>query len=920
MAKKLQQYYIYKFDTDRLKNENYDIVITLNQARKNGEVVSIGDSQMLRSLRKIKKIDVDYHKELIELFDEKKKLKSKMANHADSQRLYMIESRIDSILFVPEIVSIVIKNIQHYEQIIENGLFVNNKHFVRLMCSAGQARRNNVLFIDAEYEKQLKKILNNGRNEEVEITPAKFNAYFALASSSALPVSTPYFCVIPDYEITRKENVEFITEMEDGDDLVDACEKEIQFNIFDGQGIISPRMAKQWAEDLGLDYIPACFVIRSNFIKGMVAVIDFMKFSDEIGKHIIKDIYGNDVNVRDMDVILTASQFKLWNSFDSLSGYNQHCKDNELEWSVTRSSPKEENTHTFLNYQFIQALDLKDEQIEGLCSKTIEYFNNVMKNELDYTLLYLLGTNANKEYDANIFDKINDNVTKAIILNNQLIDDPYIQSYIAKSLNKKIRESYIGNLLVEGFYTFMVSDPYAFMEYMFGMEVHGLLGRNEHYNKYWTRKGFDTIAGMRSPLTWRSEVDVLHLKDSPKIHEWYSYLTSCCVFNIHGMDMALLGGADTDGDIICLTNQKEIVESATGGLPVMYETRKAPKSKIDESTLYKSDIKGFNTKVGFLTNCSTTMYAMLPLFSEESKEYQELVRRLKQCRKEQGAIIDSTKGLVIKPIPSHWTNWKKIEEGMSAEEIEKHNFRNSILVDKRPMFMRYLYPEYNKKYQQHYYNYNLYCVATFGIELEEMILKGNFSQEEKEFLDKYYKYSPLLNSNCTMNKISSYMQNKVKEIKHTAVFNKNHDLEDNIRMLKSPSLEIDKSRLDSLYRIYKKYKRGKRNFGEIKDDDGDTRFKTIEQYNKSIRQESFLISSDICELASLAVIICYELHPSDNKAFAWNIFGEGIVENVLQNRQEKIQVPFLDKNGDIKYLGNAYSRMDVNITNVYNFL
>ena len=115
-----------------------------------------------------------------------------------------------------------------------------------------------------------------------------------------------------------------------------------------------------------------------------------------------------------------------------------------------------------------------------------------------------------------------------------------------------------------------------------------------------------------------------------------------------------------DGDIICLTDQKDIINGAYGGLPIMYETKKAPECNIVESELYKADMNGFNTKVGFLTNLSTTMYAMLPMFEENSKEYNEIIRRLKQCRKEQGAIIDATTGLVIRSIPSHWTNWSKI--------------------------------------------------------------------------------------------------------------------------------------------------------------------------------------------------------------------------------------------------------------------
>jgi hypothetical protein len=411
------------------------------------------------------------------------------------------------------------------------------------MCSAGQARRNNVLLVDSNVEIQLKNILNNGR-ADIEITPAKFNAYFALASSTALRVTTPLFCIIPDCEIKRKEKVEWVEEDPNGDDIITPVEKELDFNLFDGQGLISPRMAQQWALDLELDYIPSCFIIRSNFIKGLVVVIDFVEYSDEIGKHIITDIYGNNVNIRDMDVILTASQFKLWNAFKNTQEYVKNCKLNKIGWGITRYAPKQEKNHTTLNYQFIQALNLDENSIVSLCSKTVEYFENICNNNLDYTLLYLLGDLCDEDYDEYVLDKISDNVSKALILNNNLINDSYIQDHIQNSLRKKIKDSYIGNLIVNGNYTFMVADPYAFLEYIFGLPVKGLLDSKEYYCKYWLDKGVNKVAGMRSPLVWRSEVNVMDLKNNDNIKKWYKYLNCCCVFPANGMDMAVLGGAD----------------------------------------------------------------------------------------------------------------------------------------------------------------------------------------------------------------------------------------------------------------------------------------------------------------------------------------------------------------------------------------
>jgi hypothetical protein len=55
----------------------------------------------------------------------------------------------------------------------------------------------------------------------------------------------------------------------------------------------------------------------------------------------------------------------------------------------------------------------------------------------------------------------------------------------------------------------MVADPIAMLEHIFGLPVKGLLDRDEYYCKYWLDKGVNKIAGMRSPLVWRSEVDVM---------------------------------------------------------------------------------------------------------------------------------------------------------------------------------------------------------------------------------------------------------------------------------------------------------------------------------------------------------------------------------------------------------------------------
>lgn len=847
---------------------------------------------MLRSLRSILGKS-DPSPRIREILTEKHRVKRLLSTEENKKLLLSLETEQDSLQFVPEIITVTFDKNSHYEYVGQNGFFVNSQKYVRLLCSSGNARKNTAVFIDSRYEKELKKILNNDRRD-IPLNPAKFNAYFSLASSSSIPVTTPYFVVIPDLEISRNEQVEYVEEQPQGDDLISLETKEITFNLWDGMGLVSPRMAELWSKDFGLDYVPSTFVIRGNFLKGMVCVFDFHKFSDECGIHYTTDAWGNSYNVRDADVVITTSQFKLWNAYGSLSEYIKACEKNNLRWSVSRYAPEHEKTHTNLNYQFLQVLDLSDSQIESLCSKTINYFSGILKDPVK-SLLYLLGDRTD-EYDPKIYSKINDPVAKAIALNPDLLSDPYVQNHLAHSLNKRIKESYIGGLLVDGFYTTMIGDPYALCEHLFGLPVKGLLARGEHYNRTWLDKNVKKVASMRAPLTWRSEINVLNLKDTLETREWYKYIRCGAIYNVHGVDDMLAGGSDKDGDLVCLTDQKEIIDVVTENIPVHYDTTKVAKTAIDETILYQYDLKGFNSKVGFLTNLSTTMYAMLPLFSLDSEEYRTIISRLKQCRKEQGAIIDSAKGLVIRPIPSYWSNWSKPSDEIPQETTD---FYNRILVDKRPYFFRYLYSQYNREYLNYQHFYENYCTTNLGKSLAETL-----HDKEADIVEKYNRYVPLLDTDCTMNRICHYLENSLKEFTVRSYQATRLDKE----MLKNPLIPIDNIKLEKLYDLYKVYKAQKRNFGT------DDLCKTLEQYEKHIRQLAFSISSNIQELANLAIEICYEAHKTDTKSFAWNVFGEGIVAN-LENILSTVQIPFKDPQGNIEFLGNYYSLKDVALSN-----
>jgi hypothetical protein len=285
---------------------------------------------------------------------------------------------------------------------------------------------------------------------------------------------------------------------------------------------------------------------------------------------------------------------------------------------------------------------------------------------------------------------------------------------------------------------------------------------------------------------------------------------------------------------------------------------------------------------------------------------------LKICRKEQGNEIDKAKGLIVKQFPKHWTRYTKKGKKVSDEDAD---FYNSIMVNKRPYFMRWLYSDYSKKYKLFIDNYNKYSHVMLGKGLLD-ILRNPETNDEIEFVFKYNRFIPLLETGCLMNEICRHMENQIKELKE------NVDKEYDLNIIKD-ILQNKQFRGSSVYKekykkfmekIYEEYKINKCRFSDMTDEKGDQKFKTLEQFNKYLRLEAIKeISSDLSELATLAVDASYTM--KGDKSFAWNVFGEGIIENVMDNKQDIVSIPFLDKNGEILYLDSKYSLFDIDFSN-----
>lgn len=892
MSRKLQSFEIVKLTSTRLRHSKLKIVGSLADFRNNGEIVRIGNCQLLDTIRQI---TGKYHNQ--ELLDWKIKEKERIArlpdNESNRERLLKLNSEIDGMLYCPYLVSVMFDSNKHYDKIV-NGFEINGKRFIRLLSSSGSLRRSTIFFVEESIRKAVFTTLNNDRNENVKIVPAKFLAYMGLNSSATLRVSTPNIVVVPDYKITRNTKVDYV---KDHGATITEEVVPIEFNCFDGQGLISKEYARQWADELDLAYVPSWFIIRGNWTKGNLVTFDTRKFAQVSNAEYVTDVWGKKHRIETVDVFLSASQMKMWQCYDSCEQWLEGCYINDLYFGVSRYAPERDKTHSFMNYQFLQTLDIAKEEIPLLCQDTVTWINNVANNESDMALLFLAGECTQKQNFLK--DNTVDIVIRAMSVNSEVANDPYVRQRIQRDLIGKVKESYLGNLLVHGNYQIMISDPVAQMEWICGKRVEGLLKEGEAYSYYWlfVENMPAEITLFRAPLTIASEVNVKKLSFVYEKNDWYSYITSGIIYNIRDDSVLRHADSDWDGDLCCSTDSEVIRKAARGGNPVYYDKLIAEKVLITENRLRDTEKKSLGTAIGYITNTSTSMQTLLAEFDVNSPEAVELRHRILLTRFYQGSEIDRAKTGTLEKMPAHWTQYTKTTTDMSDDEIEKAKFNNRVAVLQRPYFFTWLYPHYLKKYRKEIRSYDNLCYLRYGKSFNEKL--EDKTEESLELSQRYKRFSYFIDNNSLMNNISHYMQSQLEYIqKKNGKSNNDYDWHVLLGNGDNYCLENE----EKMKGLLKKYISIKHNKHDKEDLSG---------YLLELHNEALDILSNEQELATLAVLVTYQNNKSLD--FAWKMFPEGLLLNIISNSSGIVKEYVQDDDGDIEYLWGKYKLVETKL-------
>lgn len=909
------QIFIYKINSQRLAEAKWNLTLPLEEARRNEEIVPLASSQQLRWIDALNTM-VNQEAKAKAVKRRIKDLRHEENSPENRREIRQLYQQLDKIQFKPDYVTVVIHNKRDYRR-ARKGFYINGVRYERLLGTTGGVKNNTIVFVNSRLVNELRKRINNGRNPDQEFIPAKLEAYRALTCSASIPVTEPDGILVVNDCLTHfKDDVILIDDSNDGEpEMTHIKDYDCELNASDGFGLMSYELAQQWSEDLQLEKTMSGCCIRNAFCKGMVFPFPFREFAKKVAKkNMVLDAWGTWRDIHRVQLVLTTSMLKLWDSYDSLEDYMDNCHENGYTFAVTKTCELElENEHN-LNYQFIQSYRLTDEQIRELIKPTVDEFKAVLGGNWEDAVLFLRGPRMKAE--PGYIKGLADDYVKALMIEPELINDRYVQEHIYRMLRKKIDRAKTGVLKVHGNFQVLSGDPYALCQSMFGLEVTGLLAAGQFYSKYWIDCGVDKVVCYRAPMSCHNNIRVMAVNKSDECQYWYRYMKTVSILNAWDNTCAALNGADFDGDLMFSTDNRVLLENTRATPPILCIQKKGEKKVPTEDDFIESNMNGFGDSIGKITNRITTMFDVQSRFEVGSREFETLEYRICCGQLFQQNSIDRIKGVKSKPMPKSWYDYSacKIEDGDDPDTIADKQFNMRILANKKPYFMSYIYPEQIRGYKKYMNAIRRKTVREMSDDAQDILAKSEEERTEYEntFIQYYLFKNPVGMNLCTMNRIcwmiEEEMDGYLKHLRHNDVLDY-----DAIKSGKEYSLSTYYATRKVFLEAVDCAKRKQKELATSKvstNSDYDYS-RHYAMYLDELRRELLEKCSDDDMLYDILIDVCKRSNAS--RELIWKLFGDKIVNYLLNKHGNKIYVIAKDPAGDVTYCGDRYRTIAVDM-------
>lgn len=657
----------------------------------------------------------------------------------------------------------------HYQilkSIIHNGFIYKGQRYEYFTSSAGQIRTKKIVCINSELYKKHENAITCGLSPTVINTKGgvntnKYQAYLALSNSASAKwkrFNIDRIVVVDDFSTIINAEVDYIDR-----DTYEITRQTMDMSIdhMDGCGIMLPTVSKK------------SFMFRMPWMKGLITPFDFKKFALIHGKTKITDIYGKEYDIIEdnINIILTKSQFKMWKYYDSWDEYKEKFKRYGCE--ASKLNVEDIGTEANINYQMLQTLtSMTEEELTKIAQNTISDILRLGKDKK--TMLRVLGAtkeNNNKNY-----------FQKSLLLYPELLTDVHSREVIKNKKRSLIKDARAGKLRVNGRYTFIIPDLYAFCEWLFlGEELpRGLLADGEVYCEIFKVGKVDVL---RSPHLYKEHAirNNIHNKN---LKEWF--ITKGIYTSTYDLISRILQ-FDVDGDKALVIQDETLIKVAEremkGIVPLYYEMAKAEATQITPDKMQESLTSAYKANIGIISNDITKIWnsdnpninavKWLTAYNNYVIDYAKTLY-LPQPPKEAEEIIKSfTKNKV-----PHFFIYAKDKEENKVEKLNRSTVNRLFkIIPNKPIQFKNVAGKMNYKHLMHNKNVEIdeKVVAMF-LEFEKQknisIANSDYSIDSNEILKVYYDFRKHIESTFDVNYfvdvlIKHFYKNKLNTSKTT---------------------------------------------------------------------------------------------------------------------------------------------------------
>lgn len=348
---------------------------------------------------------------------------------------------------------------------------------------------------------------------------------------------------------------------------------------------------------------------------------------------------------------------------------------------------------------------------------------------------------------------------------------------------------------------------------------------------------------------------------------------------------------------------------------IFCQQKTAEKKIVTEDDLIRSNINGFGDEIGKTTNWVTSMYDVQSQFDPESEEYKTLEYRIIAGQHLQQACIDKTKGIVFRPMPRRWRDWfaNKLDESAPPEQHARREFDISILADKKPYFMIYIYPNIKREYDRFHKAVDEKCRFKYRMGIEDLLAmpEEELSDDMKTTIKFYHKRMPVGMHDCVMNRICRKVEERFNE--HTRIL---HAAPFDYTIMKSGcDTSVLSAYKDDIERLYREHNDKLREYKISKMSDREE--SNVSWAAKTLTMRSYF-ARECMELCNNTEIICDTLldlcyKKAGTKQFVWDVCGDQIIENLLKKNGYTINFPVRDDEGDIEFRSQRFKMVEIRL-------